>query len=224
MNLGIRKEIFIFRHGETDWNKEGRFQGSIDIPLNEAGRKQAEDLIPQLASCGIEAILSSNLTRAIQTAEIIAQQLKVPVFQDAGLREAHLGKAEGLMIHEIQAQFGTEIVSRWRSHHLTDADISYPGGETGVQVMERAFQALQEFLLTNPFQRIGVASHGGVIRRVMQRILPPGSDPVPIPNGVLYSLTFCTKSNDWRLFDFEKSLGSSESQLRKEPSRLEQKQ
>lgn len=182
--------IFLFRHGETDWNVAERFQGHTDIPLNDKGRSQARGLIPILRAHSIDAILSSDLSRALETAQVIAEALKISVFTDAGLREAHLGAAQGLTYAEIEEQFGTELIQRWRSSRVSDADISYPGGETGQKVLQRTFQALESFLKSRPPGRIGVATHGGVIRRVMNQLLPPHSPPVPIPNGVVYQVNY----------------------------------
>lgn len=191
------KRVLIFRHGETDWNLEGRFQGHIDIPLNSTGRLQAKGLITVLRSKGIEAILSSDLSRAYETARIVANSLGVPVYVDSKLREANLGGAQGLLKEEIEARFGLELAHRWRSSLPTDADISYPGGESGGAIMERVFSGMEAFLCRADYQQIGVSVHGGVIRRVMEKLLPPGSPMVPIPNGVLYELSFDTKEKRW---------------------------
>ena len=205
MNTQSKKaEIILFRHGETDWNREERFQGHIDIPLNGTGREQARALVSILHETAIEAILSSDLCRAVETAVIIAEGLQgngrpISVFTDAGLREAHLGEAQGLTRAEIETRFGSELVTQWRSGHLTDADVAYPGGESGNHVARRSFEAVERFLLTTPFHRVGVATHGGVIRRMMQRLLPPGSPPVPIPNGVVYRLTFELATSQWEI-------------------------
>lgn len=193
------KKIFIFRHGETDWNKEFRFQGHLDVPLNDTGRKQAEGLIPQLRDKGLQAILSSDLSRAKDTGEILARGLGgIPVHIDERLREAHLGEAQGKTAKEIEAHFGEDLARRWKSSHPSDADVSYPGGETGAQIMNRALLAIREFLIREKLDVIGVATHGGVIRRVMQAILPPGSPSVPIPNCVLYELHFDTLTGTWK--------------------------
>ena len=184
------KHLFVFRHGETDWNAEERFQGHIDIPLNDRGREQARGLIPRLRPHDVQAILSSDLSRALETGRIVAEACGIPLHVHAGLREAHLGEAQGLTRAEIEAKFGEELARRWRSWHVSDADVQYPGGETGVAIMARVMGALEEFLRAHPFERMGVACHGGVIRRLMQKILPPGSEPVPIPNGVVYHLTW----------------------------------
>jgi probable phosphoglycerate mutase len=182
--------IFLFRHGETDWNQQQRFQGHVDIPLNNTGREQARNLIPILERHSIEAILSSDLSRTLETAQIIANSLKIPVFQDPGIREAHLGGAQGMTYQEIEEKFGSDLILRWRSSRITDADISYPGGETGNAVLQRTFDALQKFIHSTAHSRIGVATHGGVIRRVMHKLLPPDSPPVPIPNGVVYEIRY----------------------------------
>ncbi len=182
--------IFLFRHGETNWNVEERFQGHIDIPLNDKGREQARGLIPILRNHAIEAILSSDLSRALETAQIIADSLKVPVFTEPKLREAFLGNAQGLTREEIESKFGMELAFRWRSSHLSDADVCYPGGETGQEIIDRTLNSLENFLNSNNLKIIGVATHGGVIRRIMQKLLPPNSPSVPIPNGVIYPIYY----------------------------------
>lgn len=194
----MKRSLFIFRHGETDYNREQRFQGHLDIPLNETGTAQARQLIAPLERLGIQAIFSSDLTRAVQTAQIIAGKLGIPILSDPGLREAHLGEAQGLTIEQIEEKLGKETVARWRSPFLTDADASYPGGETGRQVLERALQALERLLRlaeNSHYERIGVATHGGVIRRIARHLLGEDSAPVPIPNGILYHVEFSLSSD-----------------------------
>src|SRR5947209_8391773 len=121
--MGQCKKLYLFRHGETDWNAEGRFQGHLDIPLNEKGRAQARALVEKLKLASIEAIVTSDLSRARDTALVSAQALGLPIFEDRRLREAFLGDAQGLTSEEIRLRFGDELTDRWRSHHLTDADI-----------------------------------------------------------------------------------------------------
>ncbi len=157
------------------------------------------DLIPALQSVGLRGILSSDLSRARETAQIVASALSIPVFTDHGMREAHLGRAQGLKVHEIEGQFGANLAKRWRSSALTDADVAYPDGESGQRVIERVFGAMEQFLRSRPeWEAIGVSTHGGVIRRVMQRILPSGSPAVRIPNCVVYELSFDSESSSWK--------------------------
>lgn len=195
----MKTRLYLFRHGETDWNVEERFQGHLDIPLNAKGRKQAREMVKVLREGAIEAILSSDLSRAVETAEIVAWELGVPVFQDAGLREANLGKAQGLTRSEIESQFGKDLVELWKSPKLTDADVCYPSSETGSQVYQRATETIRGFIHRNSYNRIGIATHGGVIRRIMQRLLPPDSPPVPIPNGITYQIVYYKDSSIFTL-------------------------
>jgi probable phosphoglycerate mutase len=189
------RQVFIFRHGETDWNIEGRFQGHLNIPLNAHGREQARALGEKLRGQGLEAILSSDLSRAEETAKIIARILgEIPVLSDSRLREAHLGGAQGLTREEIEKVHGVEILNRWKSIAPSDADVRYPGGESGAEVMSRVFQSLEHFIQTTSYVRFGVASHGGVIRRVMQKINGESQKKVPIPNGVVYKLLWNPQS------------------------------
>lgn len=198
--------FFLFRHGETDWNAEGRFQGHLDIPLNARGREQAKQLAVPLRSQNLQAIVSSDLSRAVDTAEILAQEIGLTaerLFQDAGIREAFLGDAQGMTVDEIGSRFGDELLNRWKSSHVTDADISYPNGESGREVVIRSLETLRGFSERHPeFERIGISTHGGVIRRVMHQILrdrgvaqPPH---IAIPNGVVYRVEFERASNTWR--------------------------
>ena len=106
------------------------------------------------------------------------------------MREAYLGEAQGFTRLEIEEKFGVHLSQRWHSPHLTDADVSYPGGETGSQIGHRAFEALKKFSESHPFQILGVATHGGVIRRIMQKLRPAGAPPVAIPNGVIYKIHY----------------------------------
>ncbi len=192
------QRVYIFRHGQTDWNAEGRFQGHIDVPLNDTGREQAAGLIPQLSGRGVRGIISSDLSRARETAQIVAAGLGVPVFTDHGLREAHLGRAQGLTTEEIAAQFGEKLLSRWRSGDVTDADVAYPDGESGKHVVERSVGAIERFLDAHTdWECLAVSTHGGVIRRLMQKILPPESPAVRIPNCVVYEIHFDRARRAW---------------------------
>jgi len=205
--------FYLFRHGETDWNAEGRFQGHLDIPLNDRGREQARQLAVPLGSKDLQAILSSDLSRSVDTAKILAKEIGLSadrLYQDAGIREAFLGDAQGMTVDEIGSRFGEDLLHRWKSSHVTDADISYPNGETGNEVVTRSLEAMLRFSEEHPeFKRIGVSTHGGVIRRVMHQILrdrgvanPPH---IAIPNGVIYRIELARhlegNSNAWRSSD-----------------------
>lgn len=182
------KWIFLFRHGETDFNREHRFQGHLDIPLNDEGRAQAARLQPTIRRLGLEEILSSDLCRAHETARIASADLKLPIISTPGLREAYLGDAQGLTAEELELKFGEALVSRWKSPYRSDADVSYPGGETGREVLERVLRTLSAHLAHTGASRIGIATHGGVIRRVVRSLIREHEAPIPIPNGIIYPL------------------------------------
>src|SRR5262249_4760161 len=98
--------LFLFRHGETDWNREGRLQGHTDTPLNATGVAQAERLSESLRPHRLDAVVSSDLSRALTTAQIVADALRVPLLVDPGLRETDVGAAEGLLWAEARVRFG----------------------------------------------------------------------------------------------------------------------
>jgi probable phosphoglycerate mutase len=183
--------IFLFRHGETDWNRAGRLQGHTDVPLNALGLAQAEALARKLRPHRLEAVLSSDLLRAKTTGRIVAEALGVPLFLEPLLRETDVGEAEGLLWPEAKARFGGELTERW----FTEDDVAFPGGETGGQTRARALAALRRFALTQPWRRIGVSTHGALIRQLMKHALPPGSPPAPTRNTVLYVLSYDSTSD-----------------------------
>ncbi|MFZ9594697.1 MAG: histidine phosphatase family protein [Bdellovibrionia bacterium] len=184
------KKIYLIRHGETDWNAQKRFQGHLDIPLNEKGIRQAQELIPVCQTLQIQAVLSSDLTRASQTGRIIAQGLGIPLFEDPHLREAHLGQMQGLTAEEIALAVGQPLVDRWKSPLECDADVCYPEGETGRAVLTRAFAAMERFLHSHSFESIAVTSHGGVVRRILQKLHSTQETLLKIHNASIHPILY----------------------------------
>jgi probable phosphoglycerate mutase len=181
-----RRLLFVFRHGETDWNREGRLQGHIDVPLNAEGLAQAHALGEKLLAHRLDAVLSSDLARAHMTGRMVAEAAGVPLIIDAGLRETNVGEAEGLLWVEAKARFGAELTERW----FSEEDVAFPGGETGFATRSRALAALRRFAEAHPYRRIGVSTHGAMVRQLMKHALPPGSLPVKTRNTVLYILHY----------------------------------
>ena len=177
--------LFLFRHGETDWNRAGRLQGHTDTPLNATGLAQAEALSERLRPHRLDAVLSSDLARAWSTGQIVAEALGVPLIGEPGLREAAIGAAEGLFWPEVKSRFG-ELTERW----LTDDDVAFPGGETGFATRTRGLAALRRFCAAQPYRRIGVSTHGAMVRQLMKHALPPGSQPARTRNTALYFLGY----------------------------------
>ena len=177
--------LFLFRHGETDWNREGRLQGHTDTSLNATGLAQAEALTERLRPHRLDAVVSSDLARAWTTGRIVAEGLCVPLISEPGLREAHIGEAEGLYWPEVKSRFGETLTERW----FTDDDAAFPGGETGLVTRTRGLAALRRFV-ERPYRRIGVSTHGAMVRQLMKHALPPGSPPAKTRNTILYILRY----------------------------------
>jgi probable phosphoglycerate mutase len=110
----------------------------------------------------------------------------VPIFSEPGLRETQVGDAEGLLWEEAKARFGSALTERW----FSEDDVAFPGGETGGETRERGLAALRRFALAHPFRRIGVSTHGAMIRQLMRHALPPGSAPAATRNTVLHVLDY----------------------------------
>lgn len=191
------KRIYLFRHGETEWNANGRFQGHTDIPLNDVGREQAKTLGQNLVAHGLQLVVSSDLSRAFETGKIVADATGIPIFMDAGLRESNLGESEGMTRDEVVAKYGEEQQNRWRSPLEADLDVRFPGGESGREVQARAFQTMERLLRTRAESKIGIAAHSGVVRRVMQKLLPADRMPEKIPNTYVIVLTFDMDTGAW---------------------------
>lgn len=155
--------ILLVRHGETDWNRERRFQGHADRPLNAVGRAQAEKLAALLAHESVAAIYSSDLERAHGTALIVSRKLGVPVATDPALREIDVGRLEGLTY--------PEVVSRWPDFHDREAELGFAwaGGETFDELAGRALAALERIAGTHPGQTVVTVGHGAMMRVVLAR-------------------------------------------------------
>ena len=148
--------LFLVRHGQTDWNVEGRWQGHADVPLNARGREQAAHVARSLAEVGLRAIYSSDLSRARETAQALAAITGLGVQLDPRLREIHQGEWQGLLVTEIQERYGQEFHRR----HDDPLNVAPPGGETVLQVKERVVAAIEDIVRQHPLERVAVVSHG----------------------------------------------------------------
>lgn len=158
------KNLFLIRHGETDWNRAKRFQGRTDIPLNDEGRVQALSLCSRMIELKIDLVVSSSLARAYETALIAIQDVKLPIQKDDRLQETNIGEAEGLTHEEISEKFGIGHIERWRSYEERDLDFRYPNGESKRQMMVRVREAILDIAQSNSHQNIAVFAHGMVMR------------------------------------------------------------
>ncbi len=160
-------KIYIVRHGETDWNIEGRMQGWLDIPLNEAGIQQAKAVASGLVGRGIERIYSSDLCRAADTAQEIGRVLDLSVGLEPGFRERHCGIGQGLTLAELAEKFPQV------SHQFFNGgpDYAIPEGESIRQRHERCKAALETVAARHPGQTILVVAHGGTLSSIFNFVL-----------------------------------------------------
>jgi 2,3-bisphosphoglycerate-dependent phosphoglycerate mutase len=150
--------ILLARHGETDWNAVGRWQGHTDRALTERGRRQAVELAERLANDEIDAVYSSDLLRAVETAEPVAKRLGLPLQTLPELREVDVGTWAGLTRDEVAKRFpdGFRRWSEWQT--------GWEDGETYDEMGERVVGAILRLAGEHPGERILVVSHGGAIR------------------------------------------------------------
>lgn len=170
--------LYLVRHGETDWNRAGLIQGSTDIPLNETGRAQAARAGALLARRGWDGIASSPLSRAFETAKIIGSAVGIDQIETLDdVVERAYGDAEGLADHEIARRFPGDTV--------------VPGRETREAVAARVVPSLIALARRHPGSQLIVATHGGVIRTILNLVSPNITHHrgVAITNGSIHSFT-----------------------------------
>jgi len=171
----VTTHLYLVRHGETDWNKQRRIQGSTDIPLNETGRAQAAATAELLARRPVDAVVASPLSRAFETGAVIADRLglAVPATYE-GLQERSYGEAEGLTDDEVAARYPHDDI---------------PGRESRSALLARATQTLGEIAVRFDAGVVVVATHGAVIRSVVNAAAPGTADRhrTPIRNGSVHS-------------------------------------
>jgi broad specificity phosphatase PhoE len=158
--------ILLARHGETDWNVERRIQGHADTPLNETGRGQAQAMADALAGERIDAVYSSDLLRAHETARIVAERRGLEVTAIRDLRERNFGTWEGLTDDEIFARYPEAATGSWGD------------GETREDMAQRVFEALRRIAETHPEGYVLVVSHGGPLRAVLLHCGVDGTGPI----------------------------------------------
>lgn len=155
--------LLLARHGETDWNRDHRWQGFTGPPLNATGRLQASRLARQLDV--VDAVYSSDTDRARETAGIVAARFGLTVKQDPRLREINFGEWEGLTRHEINERYEGAF-SRWDACELAEP----PGGESDAAMAERVLEALSEIADHHGDERVLVVTSGGPIRATKAHI------------------------------------------------------
>lgn len=175
-------ELILIRHGETDWNRELRFQGQLDVPLNSVGLEQARRVAQRLAGETLHGLVSSDLQRALQTAQAVAVPSQAEPQLEAGLREQHFGVMEGLRVPDIQLAHP----QAWAQWVRFEADYAFEGGESTRMFHARVLAAVQALAGRYPGQRLAVVTHGGALDMVYRSALGlslSGPRQCEIPNA-----------------------------------------
>ena len=156
----MRKDFYLFRHGETDYKREGRTQGCrIDVGLNDKGKAQALALAEKLCSVRLEKIFSSPLIRALQTAEAVDAYHHVGIEVIDDLREGCYGRIEGLTREEADALY-PGMLDLWHGREMSD--LRFEEGESRPEMAQRFHRAFEQ-MIAAPYRTVAVASHGGVM-------------------------------------------------------------
>ncbi|WP_281675409.1 alpha-ribazole phosphatase [Veillonella tobetsuensis] len=162
------KTLYIVRHGETEWNKIGRYQGITNVPLNENGIAQAKACGNALKDVHFDRILSSDLSRALVTAETIRGNRQLEIKTDERLREINFGDWEKLLFTEIEERWPGLIDQMYRRPDI----VKVPNGESFQEVQDRAWSAVSDFLNeNNEDETILITCHGGTIRTILCKLL-----------------------------------------------------
>jgi probable phosphoglycerate mutase len=175
-------DLILVRHGETDANRELRFQGQVDRPLNATGHLQAQRLAERVAGAPPDLLWSSDLARARETAAPVVVQTGLVLATDAGLREQNFGAVDGMRVADIQRDFPDE----WQRWTLFRADNAMPGGESTRDFHARVIGALRRVAAAHAGRTVLVVTPGGVldmVYRTARALSLDGPRTAPIPNA-----------------------------------------
>ena len=162
--------LILIRHGETDWNRSGRCQGVADIVLNENGKKQARELAHSLKDHKIKAIYSSDLIRARETAEHIAEHHDLSIRLEPGLQEMNQGELEGLSFPDIRDKYA-DVLKKWPESPET---LRLPSGESLIEVQDRAWKVFEKVHSNHLGETVVVVSHNLTIITLLCKITGVG--------------------------------------------------
>lgn len=189
-------QFIVIRHGETVWNTESRLQGHRDSPLTSLGLRQAEAIGERLAGERFDALYSSDIVRAMLTAEAIARTTGHTIKPDARLRERNYGIFEGLTTAEIAERFPDD----YRRFLARESDYAIPEGESLAQKYGRVTACLDDLAVRMPGRRVVVVTHGGVLSDLLRR-----SMEIPVDRRLHFKLynaslnTFFINDGQWIL-------------------------
>lgn len=186
--------LYLMRHGQTDWNAEGRVQGWNDTPVNKKGIEQAHFAGEALVNEEIETVYSSDLKRAKKTAEIVSAALDLPLHYTKRLREMDFGKATGVKKTDLAAKFPYIYAAFNDLNNLERYDIRYPEGESIGEVQQR-FMKFVTKLLEDRRQKVLIVTHGMLVRIFAESCL---KKTLRLENGSVLRVNFDEKSKKFK--------------------------
>jgi probable phosphoglycerate mutase len=164
----VATTVYLIRHGETTWNRELRLQGQFDSPLTSDGIRQAESLARRLAGMGFDAVYSSDLGRARNTAVIITSHNgSASIKYDVRLRERHFGDFQGLTWDEVSERYPDDARRELSGNPMN----TVPGGESKHQVLQRTRDFFNDLVQHHPDHNVLVISHGGILNVWTRHVL-----------------------------------------------------
>lgn len=191
--------LILIRHGETEWNLQGRWQGHDDSPLTENGRHQARLMAQSLRLASFSSLYSSDLGRAMETAGYLSTETGKPIKPDARLRERALGIFQGLTTEQMKMQYPVEYHEFRKSH----PDYAPPDAESSRQRYTRNIDCFTELAEQHPGETIIIVCHGGVIDSLFRHVLG-----IPLEEPRKYKIwntgknTFSYQHGIWQLMTF----------------------
>ena len=165
--------ILLVRHGQTAWNRSDRFRGQADVPLDEVGTAQAESTARRIASQWlVNAVYSSPISRALNTAQAVARPFNLSVQPHSGLTDINFGLWQGLSLEQVRARWPVELDQWYNAPHL----LHIPGGESLDIMRLRAMQAVNELVARHADETIALVGHAVINRIILLGVLGLGND------------------------------------------------
>jgi broad specificity phosphatase PhoE len=192
--MTVKRVIFI-RPGETDWNRDNRWQGWVASPLNEHGRQQALALAKYIRNIGVSALYTSDLVRAVQTAEILTERLGYTPIPDSRWRERDIGKWQGMTQDEMRTWYMDEY------QKLQDdvENFRVPGGESRADVRKRVCEAFEDVLKDDKGSTVGVITHTTATHLLFDSIIPNYDVYGSVLGNTSVTTIALTDSGQWQI-------------------------
>lgn len=160
-------KLFLIRHGQTEWNRLGKYQGQSDTALSSEGIRQAELLAQHFPAASLDIVYASDLKRAVVTAEHLARRFCCPLHADAALRELDFGAWEGLTYQEIAQRWPQEVADFFQAPE----SLQIPAGETFSALQARAMAKIRAIRAENEGKNVAVVAHGAITRGILTALL-----------------------------------------------------